>query len=44
MAGRECRYSKARRGIGSMRGIGDLVEGVGAVRGCQGCIEGFQGV
>ena len=43
-AGRECRYSRARRGIGSMRGIGDLLGGVGAVRGCQGYIGGFQGV
>ena len=35
-AGRECRYSGARSGICSIRGIGDLLGGVGTIRGQQG--------
>ena len=38
-AGRECRYSRARRGIGSTRGHWGLLEsvgGVGAIRGVSG--------
>ena len=46
-AGRECRYSVARRGIGVMRGHWGPLGGVGGVGvfgvmrghlGCQGCI------
>ena len=45
--GRECRYSGARRGIGSIRGIGDFlgsIEGVEAIRRYQGVSDGHQGV
>ena len=44
--GRECNYSGARRGIGSIRGIQYLLGGVGVfgyhyghwvIRGCRGC-------
>ena len=41
--GRECRYSGARRSIGSLRDIGGLLGGVGAIRWCQGCIRGLAG-
>ena len=42
-AGRECRYSGARRGIGGKRGHWGAHRDVGAIRGhweCQGCIGG----
>ena len=34
-AGRECRYSGARRGIGGIRGYLGLLGGVGAIRGVE---------
>ena len=34
-AGRDSRYSGARRGIGDIRGIWGFLGGVGAIRGCQ---------
>ena len=55
-AGRECRYSGARRGIDNIRGIGDLLGGVGVLgairgirwhhggRGCQGVFGSWQGM
>ena len=50
-AGRECRYSGARRGIGGIREHLGVPRGVGANREHQGgvgdvrvCIEGWQGV
>ena len=36
VAGRECRYLGARRGIGGIRVIGRLLRGVGTIRGHQG--------
>ena len=46
-ADRECRYSGARKGIGSIRGIGSPrgCRGCsGAVRGCQEDVTGCRGV
>ena len=43
-AGRECRYSGARRSIGGRRGLWGFLGVLGAIRGCQGCIGGWQGV
>ena len=41
-AGRDCRYSGARRGIGCIRGHwgswGGAIWGIRGCRGCQGCI------
>ena len=44
-AGRDCRYSGARIGIGSIRGIRGLVgvQGVLGPLGCQGCMGGLAG-
>ena len=49
-AGRECRYSGARRGMGGIRGIWELLRGFGPLGGnrgvgcVRGVLEGWQGV
>ena len=50
-AGRECRYSGVRRGIGGIRGHFGALRGIGVIRGvgesgdvgCQWCIRGLAG-
>ena len=42
-AGRECRYSGARKGIGGIRGHLRLLGGVGAIRGVRWCSSVLEG-